>query len=106
MLSQPAWGSSVPGVPLPEVPCLRCERRVVGLGWGDLCADCLRERRRRASRLARRISLPATLLMAAWVFLAMPRDPGLRVYGGIAVLATYVIVNRIVHHVAMEYLPR
>jgi hypothetical protein len=44
--------------------------------------------------------------MAAWVFLAMPRDPGLRVYGGIAVLATYVIVNRIVHHVAMEYLPR
>jgi hypothetical protein len=44
--------------------------------------------------------------MAARVFLALPRDPGLRVYGGIAVLATYVIVSRIVHHVAMEYLPR
>jgi len=44
--------------------------------------------------------------MAAWVFLRVPDEPTARVYGGIAVLATYVIVRRIAHHVAMEYLPR
>ena len=35
---------------LPEVPCAKCERRVRGLGWGELCPDCLAERKRRASR--------------------------------------------------------
>ena len=105
MLSQPGWGE-YPGVPLPEVPCARCESRVRGLGWGELCSDCLRERRRRASRLSQRISLPAALLMAAWVFLRIPDDPTARVYGGIAILATYVIVRRIVQLLAMEYLPR
>lgn len=106
MLSRPGWGDVPPRVPLPEVPCLRCERRVRGLGWGELCAECLAERRGRASRLSQRISLPAAVLMAAWVFLRVPDDPTARVYGGIAVLATYVIVRRIAHHVAMEYLPR
>ncbi len=106
MLSRPAWGSTLPGISLPEVPCLRCERRVAGLGWGELCAECHRERRGRASRLSTRISLPVALLVALWVFLGTPDDPTVRVYGGIAVLATYVIVRRIVHHVAMEYLPR
>ena len=106
MLSRPGWADPPFGAPLPEGPCLRCERRVRGLGWGELCADCLHERRGRASKLSQRISLPATLLMAAWVFLSVPDEPTARVYGGIAVLATYVIVRRIVHHVAMEYLPR
>lgn len=106
MLSSPAWGSSLPGIPLPEVPCLRCERRVAGLGWGELCGPCHKERRGRANRLSQRISLPAAAMMALWVFLAMPEEPGARIYAAIAVLATYVIVRRIVHHVAMEYLPR
>ncbi len=106
MLSRSGWGNLSGGVLLPEVPCTRCERRVRGLDWGDLCADCHRERRGRASRLSTRISLPVALLVALWVFLGTPDDPTVRVYGGIAVLATYVIVRRIVHHVAMEYLPR
>ena len=89
---------------LPEVPCARCERRVRGLQWGELCPDCMAERRRRASRLASRISLAATVLMAAYVAIRVPGAPMARLYGGIAVLATYIIVRRIVTLVAMEYL--
>ena len=89
---------------LPEVPCVRCQRRIRGLGWGELCPDCRTERKRRASRLASRISLAATVLMAAYVALRMPGAPMARLYGAIAVLATYIIVRRIATLVAMEYL--
>jgi hypothetical protein len=91
---------------LPEVPCARCERRVRGLRWGDLCPDCLAEREGRARKLARRISLAATVLMAAYVAVRVPAAPMARLYGAIAVLATYIIVRRIVTRVAMEYLPK
>jgi len=90
---------------LPEVPCVKCGRRIRGLGWGELCPDCLAERRRRASRLANRISLAATVLMAAYVAIRVTAAPMARLYGGIAVLATYIIVRRIATQVAMEYLP-
>jgi len=89
---------------LPEVPCAKCGRRISGLPWGDLCPDCLAERKRRASRLAGRISLAATALMAAYVALRVPVDPMARLYSAIAVLATYIIVRRIATRVAMEYL--
>jgi 16S rRNA A1518/A1519 N6-dimethyltransferase RsmA/KsgA/DIM1 with predicted DNA glycosylase/AP lyase activity len=56
--------------------------------------------------LASRISLAATVLMAAYVALRVSADPMDRLYGGIAVLATYIIVRRIATHVAMEYLPK
>jgi hypothetical protein len=54
--------------------------------------------------LAARISLAATVLMAAYVALRMPGAPMARLYGAIAVLATYIIVRRIATQVAMEYL--
>jgi hypothetical protein len=91
---------------LPEVPCAKCERRVRGLGWGELCPDCLADRKRRASRLASRISLAATVLMAAYVAIRVAATPMARLYGGIAVVATYIIVRRIATQVAMEYLPK
>lgn len=106
MLSQPGWPERLTGVPLPEVPCARCERRIRGLGWGELCPECQTERTRRARRLSRRISFPAALLMAGWVYLTVPEDPTARFYGGLAVVAVYVIVLRIAHQVAMEFLPR
>ena len=87
---------------LPVVPCARCARRVIGLAWGDLCPQCLAERSRRASRVANRISLAATLLMGLYVAFRMPPDPMARVYGAIAVLATYIIVRRISSRVALE----
>jgi hypothetical protein len=89
---------------LPEVPCPRCERRVVGLAWGDLCPQCRAERAGRASRIANRISLAATLLMGLYVAFSLPQDPMARIYGAIAVLATYIIVRRIASRVAMETL--
>ena len=89
---------------LPEVPCAKCERRIRGLRWGDLCPECLAQREGRASRLGRRISLAATVLMAAYVAFRMPADAMARLYAAIAVLATYIIVRRIATRVAMEYL--
>ena len=89
---------------LPEVPCVRCERRVAGLAWGDLCPQCHAERSRRASRIANRISLAATLLMGLYVAFSMPPDPLARIYGTVAVLATYIIVRRVASRVAMETL--
>jgi hypothetical protein len=89
---------------LPEVPCARCGNRIRGLGWGELCPDCLVERKGRARRLAGRISLAATVLMAAYVAVRIPAAPMARLYGGIAVLATYIIMRRIATRVAMEYL--
>lgn len=87
---------------LPEVPCVGCERRFVGLAWGDYCPQCHAERSRRASRIANRISLAATVLMGLYVAFRMPQDPMARVYGAVAVLATYIIVRRIASRVAME----
>jgi hypothetical protein len=86
----------------PEVPCARCGERVAGLPWGELCPACRAERSRRASRLANRISLAATLLMGLYVAFRMPPDPMARLYGAIAVLATYIIVRRIAVRVASE----
>lgn len=89
---------------LPEVPCAKCQRRVRGIQWGDLCPECRAERGGRASRLANRISLAATALTAAYVALRLPDDPTARFYGAIAVVATYIIVRRIVGRIAMEVL--
>ncbi|MEO6057924.1 MAG: hypothetical protein ABI860_12015 [Gemmatimonadales bacterium] len=77
---------------------------MVGLPWGELCPDCRAERRGRASRLANRISLAATALMAAYVAFRLPGDSMSRLYGAVAVLATYVIVRRVASRAAMEFL--
>jgi hypothetical protein len=77
---------------------------VRGLQWGDLCPVCHAERSTRASRLANRISLAATALTAAYVVLRMPNDSTARFYGAVAVVATYIIVRRIVSRIAMEAL--
>ena len=87
---------------LPEAPCASCGARVVGLAWGDICPQCRAARSKRASWLANRISLAATLLMGLYVAFRLPHDPMARVYGAVAVLATYIIVRRVVSRVAME----
>ena len=46
----------------------------------------------------------ATVLMAAYVALRMTGAPMGRLYGVIAVLATYIIIRRIATQVAMEYM--
>lgn len=90
----------------PEAPCIRCGARIAGLALGDRCPACNRELEGRASRLAGRISLLATLLVALYVYLRMPPVELLRLYGAIAILATYVLVRRIVSRVAFEVYAR
>ena len=85
-----------------EVPCARCGERVAGLPWGDFCAACRAERARRAGRIAGRIALVATVLMGLYVTFTLPPDPMARLYGAIAVIATYIIVRRVAGRVAME----
>ena len=77
-----------------------------GLGWGDLCPACRTQRSQRANRFARRISLPATLLVGIYVVLRMPPYPLARVYGVIAIVVTYIAVRKVVERVAIEMLPR
>lgn len=88
-----------------EVPCARCGTRVAGLSWGEACSDCRNRRLARAKRLSRRISLPATLLVALYVALRVPPLPLARVYGLIAVLVTYIVVRKVVFRVALELIP-
>jgi hypothetical protein len=78
---------------------------VAGLAWGDRCRDCQQQRLSRATRLARRISFPATLLVGLYVVLRIPPLPFARLYGAIAVLVTYIAVRQIVRRVALELLP-
>jgi len=85
-----------------EVPCARCGTRLAGLAWGEICRECRNRQAARANRLARRISLPATLLVALYVIFRLPPLPLARVYGIIAVLVTYIVVWKVVYRVALE----
>jgi hypothetical protein len=44
--------------------------------------------------------------MAAYVAFRLPGDATSRLYGAVAVLATYIIVRRVASRVAMEFLPK
>ena len=91
---------------LPEVPCAKCGRRVPGLAWTALCPECRWEREARARRLSSRVALAATALMGLYLLLRLPPDPTARLYAGIGVVATYLIVRRITTRLAMEFLPQ
>jgi hypothetical protein len=87
-----------------EVPCARCGRTGTKIQWGDVCPVCRDEKRRRASRIGRRAAVPATIAVGAWVLLSVPSDvPVARIYGMVAVVATYVLVRRIVSRIAQDF---
>jgi hypothetical protein len=79
---------------------------VPGLAWGESCRECKAERTRRAAGVARRVALAATFAVGLYVALVTPPVPLVRVYGVVAILATYLLVRQIVLRVAMELLPR
>ena len=88
----------------PPAPCAKCLTRVPGRPWGDLCPDCRAELRRRASPMARRISLLAALLVIIYAWREIELTPTSRIWvAGIAV-GTYFLVRRIATQVAMEVL--
>ena len=88
----------------PPAPCARCMKRTPGLLWGDLCADCQAELRRRARPVARGISLLAALLVVGYAWLRITLTPGNRVWVAACAVATYFLVRRIVSQIAVELL--
>jgi len=86
----------------PPAPCARCERRVPGVKWGDLCPDCQAELRRRATPVARIISLGSALLVIGYAWLRIPLGPVSRIWVAAIALATMFLVRKIVTQIAME----
>ena len=87
-----------------EVPCARCGTFTRGLQFGELCADCLRQRTARANRLARLISLAATALFAVYVAQRISPTPSARLWAAAGAVLVYLSVRRIVKLVAMQAL--
>ena len=87
-----------------DVPCAQCGTRVDGIALGDRCPACQRLRGQRANRLARRISLGATALLAVWLLVSRA-TAALGPYVLIVVAGTYGLVYTIVKRVAQEILP-
>ena len=89
-----------------DVPCARCGERSPGVQWGELCANCMKQRKQRANRVSSLISLAGTALAAAYVSFKLPAIPNARIYGVVLVVAVYIILRRIATRVALEFLPR
>ena len=87
----------------PPAPCARCLKKAPGIKWGDLCPDCQAELRRRASPLARGISLVASLLVVGYAWLFIPLTPISRVWVAASAIATYFLARKIVSQLAVEY---
>ena len=88
----------------PPAPCAACHNRVPGVRWGDLCPDCHLALRRRASPIARRISLFAALLVVLYAWLQIPLGPTSRIWVAVMAVGTYFLVRRIATQIAMEVL--
>ena len=88
----------------PPAPCAKCHSRVPGIRWGDLCPDCLAALRKRASPIARRISLVAALLVIFYAWRSENLTPTSRIWVAAVTVGTYFVVRRIATQVAMEVL--
>ncbi|MGH7590137.1 MAG: hypothetical protein ACREL2_01750 [Gemmatimonadales bacterium] len=88
----------------PELPCARCGRRTPGIDFGQTCPDCTAAVRAQAGKLARRAALAATVAVALWGIFGISRAPLARSYAAAAVIATYLIVRRVVERIALEML--
>lgn len=87
-----------------EVPCVECGEFVAGIGFGERCRACHERRLRRAGRIASRVAIAATILMAAWTIWTVPHTSLARWYGGLGIGATYFLVRLITKRIAMEAL--
>jgi hypothetical protein len=88
----------------PELPCARCGARIAGIDFGELCPECTAELKRQAGTLGRRAALAATVGVALWGIFGISRAPLARTYAAAAVIATYLIVRRVVERIALEVL--
>ncbi len=98
MLSRAGWPT--------EAPCIECGKRTEGLLLGERCPMCQVRRERRAGRLGGRIAIVAAVLMAGYLVLRpLPGGMSGRVYAGVAVLITYLLVRKIATVIAIQMLP-
>ena len=88
----------------PPTPCAKCQQRVAGIKWGDLCPDCKAELVRRAMPLARIISFVAALLIIGYAWLRIPLGPVSRIWVAAIAIATMFLVRKIVLQIAIEVL--
>jgi hypothetical protein len=87
----------------PPAPCAKCHARVPGVKWGDLCPGCQAELRKRASPIARRISLVAALLVVVYAWRSLVLTPTSRIWVAAVAVGTYFITRKIATQVAIEY---
>jgi uncharacterized protein (DUF983 family) len=90
----------------PPAPCAKCGQRVAGVKWGDLCPECQGELRRRASLLARIISLLSVGAVIVYAFSRLTLTTTVRVWVALIAIATYFLVRKIVTQIAVEFLRR
>ena len=85
------------------VPCVKCDRREVGLSWGDYCSVCREEQEGAANRIARRVAvIGAALLGASLVWQGLP-DLKARLFGAVSAVLVYLILRRLVSRGVLEY---
>ena len=89
----------------PEPPCITCGAKPPGLAWGARCRSCHAARKKRANRMARRISTLAALVAALILNLNAPVSDTSRFWVGAGAVVTFVLVHVIVQRMAMEWLP-
>ena len=88
----------------PPAPCARCGNRTPGIKWGDLCPDCVALLKRRASPLARIISLLFVAVVIGYAWLRIPLTLTTRLWVAAIAVATYFLVRKIALQVAVEFL--
>ena len=90
-------------------PCARCGEQTAGIAPGDLCAKCLRDVTRKASRIGRLVAGVTTLLLAGYLTLTLrtvpPASQGTaRTVGAVVAVAWYLLTFRIVQRIVFEWL--
>ena len=88
----------------PSHPCAKCGEGTPGIAIGGLCQNCLRLLHRRATRVARLVSLGTTLPLAVNVGMALPVEQTARLVGAACILLWYVLTFQIAKRVTLEFL--
>jgi hypothetical protein len=85
------------------VPCIQCDRREVGLAWGDYCTICRKARERRAGAVAQRVAIGGAAVLAAYLIWASPNELLPRIFAAASVLLAYVILRRLVARAVLDF---
>ena len=88
----------------PSHPCAKCGTDTPGIAIGGLCASCLRDLSRRATKIARLVAIGTTIPLAVYVAVSLPVDRTARIVGAASALLWYGLTLVIAKRVTMEIL--